>query len=65
METVADAVAKNRKSKRNLLKTEKSAWQILDDLLIYKSCLMNGDPGGQPQLKKFFKKFEKSSWQTE
>ena len=32
---------------------------MMDDLLIYKSCLMNGDPGGQRQLEKVFKNLKK------
>ena len=30
------------KLKRNLKKNEKSSWQFLEDVLIFKSCLMNG-----------------------
>ena len=30
-----------------------------NDTLTYKSCLMNGDPGGQRQLKKVFKNLKK------
>ena len=30
------------KLKRNLKKNEKSSWQFLEDVLLFKSCLMNG-----------------------
>ena len=30
------------KLKRSLKKNEKSSWQFLEDMLIFKSCLMNG-----------------------
>ena len=49
------------KLKRNLKKIEKSSWQILEDVLTYNSCLMNGaEPGGQrSQLKIRLEHFKK------
>ena len=44
--------------KRNLKKNEKSSWQILEDLLIYKSCPMNG--GSLEDNEHNLKKFEKT-----
>ena len=59
MQVAGNQAAKQSRNERNLKKLEKSTWQMKSDMLRCKSCVMNGQPGAQRQLKKVWKNLKK------
>ena len=60
MQAVRESGAKETESKRNLKRNEKSSWQMENDVVRYKSCVMKSESlERNSQLKNFEKTWKK------